>query len=316
MKKMIRIPNMIIASLCVVLGIVLAIILITSIVSKTSGKSVHKCELFFLNSSQTELESETRQIKYKDKADLCINTIHALIKGPEKNALKPILSSKTKFLQLDMKDDENIVANFSKEFVTGEDKRDILSIYAVTKTLCSIGGINSVKITVEGNDILLDNNDAMGYLTAADINLSGDINRSEIHNITLYFTKEDTNMLYPETREVRITDQLPLAQHVIKELINGPADSTLRSCLSKDTDLIGVSISGDKCYVDFKENFISKNSGSPDHNRLVIYSIVNSLCKLDTIVQVQLLFEGKKQETFGDISLLRLLEPDYNLVDE
>ncbi len=315
MKRIIRIPRLIISCICVALVIVLIIIAAVRVANRASGKAVRECELFFLNSSRTELECEVRRIRYKDKAELCVNTINALIKGPEKNSLKPILSGKTKFLQIDMADDENIITNFSAEFLTGDSKRDVLSVYAVVKTLCSIGGINSVKILVEGNDIYTEQGDIIGYLTSEDINLASDVNRAELHEVTLYFTKKDTNVLYPEKREVKITDQLPLAQHVVGELINGPNDESLMPCLAKDSNMIGVSISGDKCYVDFTENFVGKNNGSPDHNRLVIYSIVNSLCELDTIAEVQLLFEGKKIEAFGDIPLGSLIEADFSLTD-
>ena len=117
-----------------------------------------------------------------------------------------------------------------------------------------------------------------GYLTADDINLTGDINRGEIHEVTLYFTREDTGMLHSEKREVEISDQLPLAQHVVSELIKGPQNEELQGCISDASTLIGVSISENKCYVDFKNNFLNKNNGSPKHNKLVVYSIVNDLC--------------------------------------
>lgn len=314
MKKIIQIPKLIAISVCAVAAVILIVIICINIANRAGGTSLRQGELFFLNSTYTELESETRNIRYKDKADLCLNTLKALIKGPEKKSLKAILSSKTTLLQIDMADEENIVVDFSKEFLTGVSEQDVLSIYAVAKTLCSIDGINSVKVLVEGNEITIDPDGVIGYLTAEDINLAGDINRGEIHEITLYFTKEDTGMLHSEKREVEITDQLPLAQHVVSELIKGPENEEFQGCISDSSTLIGVSISENKCYVDFKNNFLSKNNGSPKHNKSVIYSIVNSLCELENIAQVQFLFEGKKIDAFGDIPLDKLLLPDYELI--
>ena len=314
MNKIIRIPKLIVSIVCVLAVVAVIILAALGISNNASATMKRECGLFFLNSTRTELESEMRELRYKDKADLCIKAIEALKKGPEKNSLKPIIDAKTEFLSIDMADNENIVANFSKEFLTGERKRDILSVYAVAKTLCSIDGINSVKVVVENNEITTEEGSPIGYLTSEDINLASDINQAELHEVTLYFTKAGTNKLYPEKREIQITDQLPLAQHVVRELIRGPQNPQLMSCLSEDTGLIGANISANKCYVDFRDNFAGKNSGSPEHERLVIYSIVNSLSELDSVGQVQFLFEGKKTEKFGDITVEGLLETDYELI--
>ena len=129
MKRIVRIPRLIVSVVCVLAAITIIIFVAISISNNAAATMKRECELFFLNSTRTELESELRELKYKDKADLCIKTIEALKKGPEKNSLKPIIDARTEFLSIDMADNENIVANFSKEFLTGERERDIRYIH-------------------------------------------------------------------------------------------------------------------------------------------------------------------------------------------
>ncbi len=314
MKRIINIPKLVI-TLIIAIAVCISLILAVSYMVDVFGNGIKKeCELYFLNSEQTTLESEFREVRYKDSADLCIKVIDNLIKGPKTVGIKPILSNDVKFLTIDMNDNANIITNFSKEFLTGDSTKDILRVYAVVKTLCSISGIESVKVNVEGADIIAPGGEVIGALKATDIKLVSDVNEGELHEVTLYFTKQDTNMLYPEKRSIKITDQRPLAQHVVQELINGPKSKDLIPCLSNSSVLIGVTISDNKCYVDFKNGFTSKNSGSDQHKLLAVYSIVNSLTELDSVGRVQFLIDGKRIEKFGKIEMNNLFERNTGII--
>ena len=87
------------------------------------------------------------------------------------------------------------------------------------------------------------------------------------------------------------------------------------SCVSNSSTLLSVTISDNKCYVDFKNGFLSKNSGSTEHKLLTIYSIVNSLTELDSVGRVQFLIDGKRVDAFGDIKLNGLFERNEELID-
>ncbi len=314
MKRIINIPKLIL-TLVITIVVCITVIFVARYMFNVFGNGIKKeCELYFLNSEQTTLQSELREVRYKDSADLCIKVIDELIKGPKAVGIKPILNSNVKFLSVDMNDNANIITNFSQEFLTGDSSKDILRVYAVVKTLCSISGIESVKVNVDGNDIVAPDGEIIGALKANDIKLMSDVNEGELHEVTLYFTKQNTGKLYSEKRSIKITDQRPLAQHVVQELINGPKTQELVACLSDSSTLIGVTILDNKCYVDFKNGFISKNSGSDEHKLLAIYSIVNSLTELDSVGRVQFLVDGKRIEKFGEIEMDHLFERNTGII--
>lgn len=315
MKRTINIPKLIITIVLLLLVVGILVFSISYIADMFGNGNRRECELYFLNSEQTSLEVEKREVRYKDDADLYIKVIDELIKGPNTVRVKPILNGKVKFLTIDMNDGANIITNFSTEFLCGDTSKDMLRVYSVVKTLCSLNSINSVKVLVDGKEILSPDGNVIGSLTTTDIKLTDEVNEGEIHDVTLYFTKDNTNKLYPEKRSIKITDQRPLAQHVVQELINGPKTEGLLSCVSNSSTLLSVTISDNKCYVDFKNGFLSKNSGSTEHKLLTIYSIVNSLTELDSVGRVQFLIDGKRVDAFGDIKLNGLFERNEELID-
>lgn len=272
--------------------------------------------LYFFNEAGTSISDESREVKYRNDSDLPRAVISKLLKGPRTPKLKRTLARDVELLGVDMRDMSNIVVNFSSEYISGDTTKDILKTYSVVKSLCEIYYVNSVKVVVEGNDIVTPEGAAIGYLTAADINLATDTNTSETREIKLYFTKKDYNMLSSEMRTIKITDQQPLEQYIINELIKGPHDKERIPTLSKDTVLLSVDIADDICFVNFKSNFIDKNSGAREKEILSIYSIVDSLTELDSISRVQFLIGGKKVDMFGNININSMFGRNADLIGE
>ena len=66
--------------------------------------------------------------------------------------------------------------------------------------------------------------------------------------------------------------------------------------------------------MNFKSGFVEKNSGDTVNEKLVIYSVVDSLCFLDNVHCVQFLVDGKKVDTFGDIDLSGFFEENKYLL--
>lgn len=271
--------------------------------------------LYFLNEAGTSLSDESREIKYKSDSDLPRAVIAAILKGPATPKLQRTLDRNVELLGVDMRDASNIVVNFSEEYISGDSAKDMLKTYSVVKSLCEISFVNSVKVAAKGQDILAPDGAPIGYLTAADINLATDTNTSETREVKLYFTKKDYNLLAPEMRTVKVTDQQPLEQYIINELIKGPYDKEHTASLSKDTVLLSVDIADDICFVNFKSNFIDKNSGSQEKEILAIYSVVDSLTELDSISRVQFLIDGKKTDMFGTININTMFGRNTDVIE-
>ena len=134
-----------------------------------------QCELYFLNDTKTTLVAEAKEVKYDNPDKLGIAMIEALIDGPENKNYRPVLSRRTKLLSVNISRPGEIIADFNDDFITGDEALDVMAVYAVAKTLCTLDNIDRVKVTINGVDITTANGTPIDFLSDADINLSTDI---------------------------------------------------------------------------------------------------------------------------------------------
>lgn len=286
----------------VVSAVVLSAVFTLRVNTDGDGRKM-RCELYFLNDAETTLVSEIRSVKYRGTEDVLENIVTELIKGPRKSGHKRVVNKNVVLNSIVTENSGNVSVDFSKEYFTGDSTRDALSTYAVVRTLSAVNGVYGVKVTVEGEELKRDDGTVIEYLAASDINLPTDTYTSEMKQIALYFPDKNNGKLKKENRTVKITDQQPLEQYIINELINGPQDGGLNPVLDKDTVLLSVDTYNDICFVNFKSDFAEKNSGNAEKEKTIIYSIVTSLTDLQHICRVQFLLDGKKTEKFGNINI-------------
>ncbi|MBQ2670389.1 MAG: GerMN domain-containing protein [Clostridia bacterium] len=278
------------------------------------GKNSYDASLYFYNEASTTIEAENRTVRYTTDENLVEEIVWKLISGPEVAKHKRVIPNGARLLSVEGYDKGQLTVNFSRDFLSGDENKDIQSVYSVVKSLCTVRGIVRVKVVVEGTEIVLGDGSIVGYLTDQDINLSTDTVSSEMRAVTLYFPVKDGNTLAKEVHTIRVTDQQPVAQYIINELIKGPQNENLIPSLSADTTIHSVEISNRICFVNFKENFIEKNSGVAEQEKLTVFSIVDSLTELDNIDRVQFLIDGKRVDDFGNINISGFFGRDENII--
>ena len=294
--------RMFIVTAAAVLAAAAAILAILLIPGRGRDMQRAECELYFLNDTGTNLVSEKREIRYGESAELPKEAVLQLIKGPEDARNKRVIDKNVKLNSITVAYG-NAVVDFSGDYRTDDDTKNALSTYAVVKTLCALDGVDKVKVTADGADMTDGSGTAAEYLTASDINLASDMYTSETREITLYFPHRDSENLYKERRTIKITDQQPVEQYIINELIKGPQSEEMAAALSSDTKLLSVEIYEDICFVNLKSDFTEKNSGNAAKEKLAVYSIVDSLTELKNIKRVQFLMDGKRVDKFGELDI-------------
>lgn len=280
--------------------IVIAVLLSVAAISiKTHDDSeVFSANLYFINQSSTTICEEKRAIKYNNSSELPNLVLNALKSGPTDSNNIAFISKKTEWTI--GKNNEHLTVDFTDDFLTTDNSRNLLAAYAVVKSLCSIDGIADVKVTVEGGELVTPDNSTMGFLSDGDINLESDKQTSENRNIRLYFLTDD-GMLKEEWRNVKITDTVPVEQYVVNELIKGPESEELSPVLSTDTKLISVEVTDGTAYINMAQSFIDKNKGAKE--TAAVYSIVNSVAAVDGVNNVQFLIDGKKTDSFDTVDI-------------
>ncbi len=268
-------------------------------------------DLYFLNDTGTSIVTETRKFDFSAPSGLLPKIMAQLEKGPADSKNTRSVPEGAKWSA--SMDGSELLIDFSDDFA-GEDKmKNMLSAYAVIKTLCQIDGVAAVKVTAGGRDIITPDNTALGYLAGRDINLESDSHTSENKMIKLYFADADGN-LCAEHRNVRLSDSVPIEQYVVSELIKGPKHDTLSAVVSSDTKLISAEITDSTAYINMDRSFVEKNQGSREKELLAVYSIVNSVCDASGVEDVVLLIDGKKEGGFKYIDLRGILHRRGDLV--
>ncbi|MEE0945149.1 MAG: GerMN domain-containing protein [Clostridia bacterium] len=262
--------------------------------------AVFSAKLYFMNETFTSICEEARDIKYESEETLPELVLYELQSGPSQAANVPFISKKTDWEIT--KKDTSLTVDFTQDFLTTDNSKNLLATYAVVKSLCSIEGVSEVKVTVDGGELVTPDNSTLDFLTDKDINLETDAETSENRNIKLYFLNED-GILTEEWRNIKISDTVPVEQYVVNELIKGPSDTNLKSVLASDTKLISVEVTEGTAYINMTQGFVDKHKGTPEKEAQAVYAIVNSVTALDGVDNVQFLIDGKKEKGFDTIDL-------------
>lgn len=284
-----------------ILGVISVVIVLTGSSSDTNSMNT---TLYFFNKDSSTIVPFQKEIVYLDRNDLFEKTVAELIKGPDNKKFSPIMEKNVKTNRISVKD-KSLTIDFSEEFKTD----NILGTYAIVKTMSQFPDIKSVKVSVSGKNVLPE-----GFLSGEEINLESDDDC--LAGMNLYFADKKKSKLVREYRKINISDTKPVEQYIVYELIKGPKNENLSSLLSADTGVISVETTDGTCYVNFKQDFISKNLATSDVEKLTIYSIVNSLTEREHIKNVQFLIEGKKTDRFGDMEISNLFYRDETFIED
>ncbi len=132
----------------------------------------------------------------------------------------------------------------------------------------------------------------------------------------IYFS--DDQEMYLVAEDLTLTDGSSpeaAAGEVIAALLKGPNNTALLPTLPQGTKLLAVQVENGLATVNFSADLRDKHSGGSDGENMTVYSIVNSLTKLEGIDRVQILVDGEVIESLaGHIDLREPLEADPYLI--
>ena len=302
----------------VLIGIIAAAVIICAtlaIIIEKNDKNADTVDidLYFFNETGATIVAEHRSLSFDDGDELEDIVLNKLMDGPSDSKNKPIFDSGVK-IRSTIRNGTDMTVNFSKKYLTDDTSRNLLATYAIVKSLCQIRDIDRVMVTVEGKEIVSSDGTAVGFLSAEDIDLPTDSMTQDSKELVLYFADKNTDKLISEKRTIKITDTIAIEQYIVNELIKGTQNANARNIISADTELLSAQTTDGTCFVNFKSGFVEKNSGDAVNERLVIYSVVDSLCRLDNVHCVQFLVDGKKIDKFGDIDLSGFFEENRYLL--
>ncbi|MBR6350369.1 MAG: GerMN domain-containing protein [Lachnospiraceae bacterium] len=184
--------------------------------------------------------------------------------------------------------------DFSREYLDMTNVQEIILRASVVLTVIQVNGINGVVFTVEGEQIADTNGKVIGVMTAdsfVNVLLTEEGMLKQETDLTLYFADETGTALVPATYHFAISkNNSSMEEYIVRQIIEGPSDPTMLRTLSKDLELISIVTTDYVCYVNFDSRFLEQPQVVSDE--LMIYSVVNSLCRLPYVSSVQFMVDG------------------------
>ncbi|SDZ87346.1 germination protein M [Pseudobutyrivibrio sp. ACV-2] len=170
---------------------------------------------------------------------------------------------------------------------------EVLVRAAIVKTLTQIEDVKNVSIYVNNKPLVDSSGEAVGAMTAdtfiEDFGQETDSLLST--ELTLYFASADGMSLVEENRVVYYSSNVTIEKVVMEQLFKGPSTEGLLSAIPDSTKINSISVTENGvCIVNFDSSFETAMAGITEN--VTLYSIINSLTKLDNIKQVQILVNG------------------------
>ena len=211
--------------------------------------------------------------------------------------------------------EDTLILYLNKEYNNISKTNQALLRAAIVKTLVQVDGISSVEFYI-GDEPLKDEEERIvGAMTGDSFlfDYGKAQSQAETEKVKLYYATEDGNNLYQITRNVHYSSNVPLEQVVLNYLSESPNQEGAKSPIPEGTKVLSVVINDNTCYVTLDSGFL--NLPEWESREVAIYSIVNTLCELNTISKVQLIVSTEK-----DVSLVSkdevsgTYDPDYSLI--
>lgn len=271
---------------CISLGLLICAIAV--FILMYTGKSKLPCVVYYLNTSQTQLVSETVSVSYADPTHIPQNIINKLRKSGFGRKSPVPRGCMVNTISFDSTD--SITVDLSKEFVDTDTELNVLRAYAIIKSICSTSatlGISRARVTVDGKYIKAPNGMAIGYLSDSSINI---MNSEETitYECDLYFLDKKSNNLKPERRKIDAANGT-IEFNTINAMIDGPETKELKNVFPSGTRLQSAHTLEGVCYVSFAELPTSASE------TLINSALTHTLSAFDGIDSVKVLIKGKQK---------------------
>ena len=272
--------------------------------------------LYFTDISGKFLLAEVRS-GYKSGENLAVDLINQLKSGPAASDEMKGTIPKNVVMQNEPQVHEDpqsgMVLTISLEAPKHEaidnDARYMMAASIVSTMQGNIPGIDAVRVLINSqpaiSDSIMKDSDFDGLL--------GNI-------ATLYFPNSEMSYLIPISRAMSQHDYKQLSSRV-RGLISGLMPNETDSAVNifpegiTEEDLLSISVSGDTAYVDFSIKISTLCDYGAESEKMLIYSLVNTLTELKSIKKVQILVDGRIFKTLcGHLSIQEPLLPNPGII--
>lgn len=301
-----------------VLALVLACSLLTGCTVETQEEKVdsgsNQYYLYYVNKDETKVVKERYQPE-QESAEFMLQDFTGILNAQEGSGDNLALLPSGVQLVTYRLDESLLELEFNSDYSEMSRAREILVRAGVARTFLQIPGVTGIKIFIESEELKDSKGQAVGVIDGNTfVEMWGsDKDAYRYDTFTLYFTDKTGEHLVAEQRNVYYKRILPRERVILEQLAKGPMVKGHYPTIPQETEILGVEVSDDVCYVDFSSAF--SDSGIDIPVNTMIYSVVNSLLDTASADKVQISVEGDTEATLSDgTSLYSLFSKNTDLV--
>ena len=297
-----------------VLALVLACSLLTGCTVETQEEKVDQYYLYYVNKDETKVVKERYQLE-QESAEFMLQDFTGILNAQEGSGDNLALLPSGVQLVTYRLNESLLELEFNSDYSKMSRAREILVRAGVARTFLQIPGVTGIKIFIESEELKDSKGQAVGVIDGNTfVEMWGsDKDAYRYDTFTLYFTDKTGEHLVAEQRNVYYKRILPRERVILEQLAKGPMVKGHYPTIPQETEILGVEVSDDVCYVDFSSAF--SDSGIDIPVNTMIYSVVNSLLDTASADKVQISVEGDTEATLSDgTSLYSLFSKNTDLV--
>ena len=301
-----------------VLALVLACSLLTGCTVETQEEKVdsgsNQYYLYYVNKDETKVVKERYQLE-QESAEFMLQDFTGILNAQEGSGDNLALLPSGVQLVTYRLNESLLELEFNSDYSKMSRAREILVRAGVARTFLQIPGVTGIKIFIESEELKDSKGQAVGVIDGNTfVEMWGSDNDAYRYDtFTLYFTDKTGEHLVAEQRNVYYKRILPRERVILEQLAKGPMVKGHYPTIPQETEILGVEVSDDVCYVDFSSAF--SDSGIDIPVNTMIYSVVNSLLDTASADKVQISVEGDTEATLSDgTSLYSLFSKNTDLV--
>lgn len=291
--------------------------------NKNNGdeKNGKKSVVYYVNSDETKLISTEYILKETELEAQIRELLDALDQEPKSIKKKRVKPECVQVEKIALKENGQLTLYFNDQYSVLNGVSEVLCRSAIVKMLCQLDGVDCVQFYVGGLPLMYSPDKAVGFERAEDFidNTGGQTNFYQREQLTLFFANKRGNALVEKHVAIDYDGTVPMEQLILQYLQNGLSlgvnlsEDEVQETIPKNAKIVKTAIRDDICYVYFDSGFMEKMGGMKD--KVVIYSIVNSLCEMPNVDKVQFMIDGKQVPVYREkIKLDSPFERNLDLV--
>lgn len=189
----------------------------------------------------------------------------------------------------------------SDEFAQLSEMEQLICSSALTLTFCTLDEVCAVNVECAGEVYIRE-------LRPEDIQFADPIFESHERTAKLFLPAADTDKLTPCSRDLRISEAESMEELVAQAVLDSLPVYTERA------KVLSAQISEGICTLDLSEAFYGNEPADSVEGMLIIYSLVNSLCRLNNVDSLIICVEGQTVVSYGGYRASWPLSPRDSLI--